>query len=860
MPIHVDPTIKNPTHHVSLEDSQGNIVGLNIINDEGIIDPLAITGAPIDRSATKTFQGNQEYSDLEAPWSPIAQSSWEGGGLSEDYDNDTSRFLWNRRVNPSIGKLMLGPRDTYTKGYRSMDFSLPGSVKWKSIYGANTYVAKQFTASANYDAKYIYLHLKRNGSVEDDLTVALYDDNSGAVGSLLQSATITPDDFPDLEAEFYRVEITAESLTASTDYWVVVTAANGEEDTCWMIGADNSTSTTKSSSDGSSWSDALFDLYFMVTDADDVVSHKFFTYKRATYAIINPVSGAPTIYINGDRGVADANTGALGTLVDATKSWTTDVFVGSVVVVIGGTGSTERRNYRVITANTGTVLTVDTPWLIEHDTTTEYVILGSNVWTLVASHGITGPVLDLTVVNNIVYFALGESINMRRMQWTAASGHEWADDGTNKASALCYVYDATDGLTLWRGNNGATPSVSKETSLPAWGVDITFATAINMKDEYGKIVSMIPYGDPEVPWVLREGMIFYISADKVIKIKLDEIRTVMDTNNGQAVTATNVYLVFNLGASIQQYYNSELDDIGPNRESGMPQELQGIPEDMLAYPGKIYAAINAGPDRISSVIMRYGNGWAELYRAPVAGQEITGMSFQPVPGDTPDRLFIGVGDHIVSLCHPSNVNDPSKDSEYEFVHEGSLTTGYMYASMFDVEKIFNTVKVFATGLSDEHQIIKIDYQLDDDTEWTEMSEDFVTSPSQEVDIDSDGFGVNAKRIRLRIRLLTDDKNLSPQIKATVVEGVYRVAVKYSYSFAVRAEDAEYNMRVDRDDMLEANDKAYLLKQWASTLTPLKMRCIYQEYDDKRVFIDPYPSRPTKVNSEAYYLRLIVVEL
>jgi hypothetical protein len=75
-------------------------------------------------------------------------------------------------------------------------------------------------------------------------------------------------------------------------------------------------------------------------------------------------------------------------------------------------------------------------WIVEHTTATEYIIVNSNKWTEVGSHGLTADVTDILVVNNICYFAQGDSVNIRRARWYNNSGtatYENADDGTNKA-------------------------------------------------------------------------------------------------------------------------------------------------------------------------------------------------------------------------------------------------------------------------------------------------------------------------------------------------------------------------------------------------------------------------------------------
>jgi hypothetical protein len=100
--------------------------------------------------------------------------------------------------------------------------------------------------------------------------------------------------------------------------------------------------------------------------------------------------------------------------------------------------------------------------------------------------------------------------------------------------------------------------------------------------------------------------------------------------NGKARMVHNVYLYFNLGYGLERYYNSSLDDVGPNRDEGLPDGRQGVVSCMVAYPGRFFAGIDADAG-ISSVLCHNGTGWHEVYRAPTAGQRITAMAFQVSP-------------------------------------------------------------------------------------------------------------------------------------------------------------------------------------------------------------------------------------
>lgn len=59
------------------------------------------------------------------------------------------------------------------------------------------------------------------------------------------------------------------------------------------------------------------------------------------------------------------------TLNDTSKSWTTNEHAGKALVIIGGTGAPE---FRTISSNTGTELTISEAWVSTPDATSDYVI------------------------------------------------------------------------------------------------------------------------------------------------------------------------------------------------------------------------------------------------------------------------------------------------------------------------------------------------------------------------------------------------------------------------------------------------------------------------------------------------------
>ncbi|MEN6571406.1 MAG: choice-of-anchor R domain-containing protein [Anaerolineaceae bacterium] len=873
MPVIVEPGSKTNTHHISLSDGEKTI-GLILCDSKGQANPLGIARAPVQRTAMKTTSGNQKYSDFEPPYTPIAQDDWSGGRGELDFDRDVTRFYDSTRINSMFGKLFLAPQEVYTSGYRKDSKHLPGSVTWSALLpGSKNYLAARFVLppGGGFTANNISLWVRRRGTPKASLTVQLRAHGVNAPGAVLQSTTITTSNITDIISEFFRVTIPPQALAESTNYWIVVTSTLGESDNHWQVAVENAAGNSMESADDTTWMNSSVDLYYRITDAGAGYGAKFFQYKYALYCLLQ-TNTIPKLFLNGDRGCADSNAGNLTKLIDATKAWKSDQWAGAIVQLIRGAGSNEVVNWRKIVSNTATELVVDSPWLIAHDTTTNYVIKGDDTFTEVTGHGLTVPVTSVLVTNDTCYFGQGDTVNLRRMRWYNNAGvaaYEFAEDGTNKATHLCTVRDTTNGLEIWRSNNidaSGYKSVSKAPVVD-WGTNLTFAAPTNttFKDDGGNINNIVEYGESTSKqlWIMREGPIYTVTSGKLDEIPLSELRTVAASTNGRAATIHNVYLLFNLGSGMERYYSRNLEDIGPNRFEGLTPEKRGVVSAILGYPGAYFIGYDGGSANYSTVLANNnagtpGAGWHEYYRSPMKGDRILDLNFQTIPGSSPDRMWIAVGDDIVWLPFPSDNMDPNKDANMRCVHEGVITNGYMYAGLYNIYKFSYSITIFAERMAKNGQFVEIDYQTDDETEWHTIPDHFETSPISEQKLKKQ-YGVNGRRFRYRIRMQTNDSAKTPIIKSVVVDTISRVEVKYSYALSYRLQDNDVNLAKERDSITAAEKQA-ILDEWATKVTPLLMRSSKERFDDKTVYIDPQPLTPDAEYSEKYTSRLTAVEV
>lgn len=389
MAINVSPTTGNDsTHHLKLTDSSGTSVGLICVDANGDRIPrVGIT--PFPQFASQLRQGTAKHSDRQPPFEDTPQSDFSGGLAMLHHDEDASKYLDGKRIDTSrMGEVIHGGLETYTTGLRDFDENWSGNVSWTHLYASpgTESVTTSFVAGASYNVNSVVVILKKVGAPTGDVTVSLL--NSAGATLKSKALTIGTDFGSDLVSE--RIEFTfssVQAITSTTTYKVKV-AYSGGSSTAYIDVAVDGTGA----------------LYYRVLDDTADFVFKTFEYKNAIYGVsIFDDGSVSKLYILGDRGAADANTGALTTTIDATKSWTPDAWIGSVVVITGGDGLLEEQNWRTITDNDATSLT-HAAWTIEHDTNTEYVILG-NEWLL--KQTLTGRVHDFTVVGDKVYFGFG---------------------------------------------------------------------------------------------------------------------------------------------------------------------------------------------------------------------------------------------------------------------------------------------------------------------------------------------------------------------------------------------------------------------------------------------------------------------
>lgn len=784
MPVSVAPNDPHSTHHMALVAEDGTRVGLILCDSTGKRLPYSVARSNLQSVPLKTASGASQYSDLELPFVVSAQQDWSGGLGQDRFEDNKTRYARGLRIQSVRDGITLGPMEHYNDVDVDTGQTAPGpnrsvgywptersdTVQVMDFYRANSpaYIAIQFEPLEDTVNDYLWLMFRESelgdtagSTVHWEIQSDSADEPSGTVLDFGDFTNGVDFDHPAIQLRGQR-NSTPITLTGGTKYWLVLfSQASADADNHGFmyyqsigLSFDGLGAT---SDDNGTWTTGVsFRPIFRITEGEpdeDLFGGFFFEYREQLYFVTRPDGEPDTpsrLFMNGWRGAADSNTGALGKLKDSTQTgWADNAAAGSVVKIIAGKGSEEDVAYRYVQSSVSGELNVTPDWVIEHDTTTSYVVLGAhNHWeeisptagdafgNTVYHRPVSAGSTDTAHAGMIAYFSqhrdsAGAGDRIRAMREYNNAGvwtREWTtyhiSGGGEHGEFLTLVEDETDGYVLYKAEQGYITGVGAlaqrallshewgDTDWTAFGADELIG---HDKDE--KIVNLLEHLDPDtevrIPWIITEGRLTARRDGVWRSVKLDELRAFASKFTGKVALSWNQFLYLSLGGGLlEQFSNGVLIDAGPGRELNPFEWTSSVAFELEAgatYPGRLFVAANelAGDtgDMASSLVFQTtgNNAWDCIYQGPHASlasgtynPRIRDLFVQSVPsadGRKVNRLWMLQGKDLVWLELPQQGSGPLTDPAYSMAIEGAIESSKIYADVDDRNKVFSSLKL-----------------------------------------------------------------------------------------------------------------------------------------------------------------------
>ena len=830
----VGSDIPDSTHDMSLSD------GLQTWSFNIRGDPPELEEQPISPTSHIFGSAGKEFGSWEPGFSHIGQSTWIGGRGQNELKRDESKFfdskeLWTftpEHMHPAPQWRFSEKLDVASENYMpgAQRNAVGNNVRWQPLLNQVWY-SRQFTALANITVTHGQLWLRKIGTPTGNITMALYNNSSGVPGTLRDADTLAATDFSDELATLAEFDDLDSALTASTVYHVVVySSANDDDLNHWEVGygtGGDADLYDTSTNQGAAWSaETTVQLLFRLTAARWVGKWFLFDMEGALYALSSRDDGTTSVlYINGDRGIPTSVSQTV--LTSSGKSWTTDQWAGAWVRITKGPGKGE---YREIASNTGTALTVSPAFSATLTTASEYVIYATDYWTAVvpATDNIDAKATDVVVFNNqaLIAYGSGSASNMLRVRWTSATPEHSGNDEAVKADLLTVDYDRVDGAGVWRVDN--TLVILDFAPLTAWATDLTFGEDIAAGDTTWLVTNVIPFGG--AVYVVKENELGMLRTNRYTPTNLG-LSAMADRINGLASAVWNLQLYFNWAFSLEQLLGTNLDDVGPWLNAGLPDDRRGHISALEPVTTLLFGAVDAGTARTSSVLAWNKIGWGEVFRAWATGRRIQSLKWQTCPG-TQDRLWVSVEGELCVMDYPDESLNMLNDDDMSYQHEAVFVSSTVDMDAAALRKLFDSLSLTSRNLGSQISV-RGQYQVDDDiggTNWSDFGE-FTSSDYEELGIWEGG----RRRLRIRLILRTGTASTPPVILSWVVKAFARTPVKYQWSCRIETKGLTVNDRLIDDD-----PDAFLtwLKYSGEQASSIVMRSRYRQLDDRRVVVEP----------------------
>lgn len=730
------------------------------------------------------------------------QRSWKGGRGIEDLSSNPTGY-WDSQnawtlTDGHVHQTLLWQ---FAKGLRNMDFFMPSktrSVYFRSLLGTYLWRVATFT-STGVTADYALMWIRRVGN-PGTLTLKLHSNSSNLPGTVLKTVTVTTDDITDTVSVLHRFDWTGtETLANGTKYHLSLSGATTDNQTNhWEVGvsANEDDITGIYSPDGSNWAGSGARQPFMaVSEADPGRTYFPFFMDDAFYLVSYNDNGSNSqVWINGDRG--NASSGGATSITDSSKAWVVNRWTDAYVKIVRGTGAGQTNQ---IVSNTSTALTVLNEWDVNPASDSDFVIYATEWFTEVLTTGLGQVLSQPLVVNRMVYFPQGASVNTRIMIWNSTTGaHSFSNDGTNRADFLLSSSDQT-GVRVWRCLNSTSNSVSfaTATAYNTTPVALTFGASKEVGDTSYKITGMNEKDG--LIYIFKENGAWTTNPSLILTKLVNGMDKTPYSKNGSASLVHGGFLYHTWMHSLIRIYGSSHDDIGQDWSGyGLPDTREGYISSLDSYTSLLIAGVCALNGGTSSVLGWDGLGWHELLRAYSPNRRIRMVKVQPCE-DTRNRMWVAVGANVIFQEMPFMKGSPRLDSGVRYMHEGVVESSAIdMGTASGLAKFIKELVVYCENLGGENEI-RVDYQVDDDvhtSNWTDATTLFEAPEATAF------LGLNnIRKFAYRLRILSSDNTQPVDVLGVIPNGYARAPYKMVWTLRCRADNVTSRGRIVKPDAL-----------------------------------------------------------
>lgn len=746
---------------------------------------------PQTPSTLTLVQQGGEYGDADPSLSHIQQSEWKGGRANERFVNDNTRFYdSNGMWTLSSGVVHPSPQwHLAIGGHQAQNGVQPAkNYRWKAVSGL--YYAIEFTPSANYTATEAYLWVRKVGS-PNPLNVAIFTSASDLPdATTVGVASLDEGDVGD-EPVYHKFTLEASyAVTSGTKYFFVAYGSS----------SDNRQN---------HW---------------EVMTCEFeYDYAPYTYTSTDAATWTGTdfrLYFKVSAAVESADY----------KLFTFKDEMYAVQIKTSGTS----KLFKLVSTTPSFV------WASHNDL----------VVTEVASTGL-GYVRDVCVVNNIVYFAQGAGVDIRRWNGTTFAAESTAG---NEADIMSVVSDSINGTLIYV----SIGNYVKYSAVKDWGTELNYSNLNDFKNE--TVTGIIGFANSV--WILTSSGIYFktgekndSSATKLSKYAAD-IDDAYNTTNGRASEVLGQYLYVSIDKSLAQIYSSNFTDVGPHHGNGLPSDRMGYITSMRAIFDKLFVTLDAGSSGYSSVLVFDGVNWHELWRAPEAGKSINSLLWYSGKHVTNPLLVWDYGGDFVFMRFPYFGFNPSREDTMYYAPFGTIESSVIDMNLVSLPKMFKELSLVTKNLyntrSDFLAVadnkndarIGVRYHVDSDIGSDNYIKvgDAYNSPYDTVSIKRS----NVYALQYKLTFITSDALTPPMLNASVVKCFARTPVKYQWVMRVKVDSNQITLNGAPDH--KPDDLLDWLKEKANSAEIVTMHSTISALDGKEVIIEPPAVRRDYVDS------------